>query len=81
MENGPAGQAILGQTDGAMIADADWPASHSHPRISVWTVTSKTCPKPASYYQRPLAVSKNTHTKESAAQNGRFTGRFMAVAF
>lgn len=50
------GQAILGQTDSVMIADADCPASHSHPGISVWTLMSKTCQKAANYYQRPLSA-------------------------
>uniref|UniRef100_A0A674NKJ8 non-specific serine/threonine protein kinase n=1 Tax=Takifugu rubripes TaxID=31033 RepID=A0A674NKJ8_TAKRU len=41
-----------------MIADADCPASHSHPGISVWTLMSKTCQKAANYYQRPLSAGQ-----------------------
>lgn len=83
---GLRGQAILGQADGVMIADADWPASHSHPRISLCGQL-----RPKHVQSLPIIISvlspcsfamaKNTHTKESAAQNRRFTSRFKAVAF
>lgn len=75
VENGSEGQAILGQTDGVMIADADWLASHSHPRISVWTVTYETSKACQLLSVFSFAMSKNTRTKEFAAENLRFTIR------
>ena len=56
MENEPVGRAILSPLDTVMIVDMDWTASHSHPEISVWTVTSKTYEMPASYYLFPPSV-------------------------
>lgn len=73
MGNGPAGQAILGPTDGVMIADADWPASHSHPRVSVRTVTSKTRPKPANYYQCLLTGALSQCLKIHTRMNLQYT--------
>ena len=80
MENESEGQAILGQTDGVMIADADWLASHSHPRISMWTVTSETSKACQLLSVFSFAMSKNTRTKEFAAENLRFTIRWLKVA-
>lgn len=83
VENEPAGRAILSQLDTVMIADADWTASHSHPGVSVWTVMSKTCEKPAGYYQFPLCELFSQCLKIHALKNlqCKFMGPLAFIRF